>query len=54
VLVFSERTGRQVVVAFVARPRSAAEHRVALDLLVVPDAWRDALSDRPQRTGIDK
>ena len=44
VMVFDQRTGRQLVVAFVNRPASAATGRVVLDLLVFPDAWRADLA----------
>lgn len=38
-LVFDERTGRQLVVAFRDRPGSRTEDRPVLDLLAIPDRW---------------
>jgi hypothetical protein len=42
---------RQVFFAFVNRQASQREHRVALDVLVVPASWAESLPDRPRRTG---
>jgi len=53
VLVFDEDTRQQLVIAFVNRTTSKAEHRVALDLLVAPDAWRTALTQRPPQPPAD-
>jgi hypothetical protein len=45
VLVFDEVSGRQVVLAFVNRPQSQRANRVVLDMLVVPERWREHLGN---------
>jgi 1,6-anhydro-N-acetylmuramate kinase len=50
VYIHDESSGRQVFLAFVNRQTSDQEHRVALDVLVVPNAWVESLPNRPHRT----
>jgi hypothetical protein len=45
-LVFDERTGCQLAVAFRDRPLSRTEHRPILDLLAIPDEWIAQLAQR--------
>ncbi len=45
-LIFNQDTGRQLVVGFTNRPQSRVEGRPVLDLIVVPDDWRDEVYQR--------